>query len=68
MNKSKAGDLTQMAKDIVSVMELYFGEKPAVAIAFSLSTDEDVHWVTNVSRQDGLMLFNRTAKKMMGQN
>jgi hypothetical protein len=42
-----------------------------MAIAFSLPPDfQDVHWVTNVARADGIKLFQETAKdakKMIAQ-
>lgn len=62
---SAIGDLTEFAKRIESEFEKYFGKKAALAIAFSLSPDFlEIHWVTNLRRNDGIKLFEQTAGKM----
>jgi hypothetical protein len=69
-NESKAGDLTTLAKTLEAVIENHFRlkERPSMAIAFSLPPDfQDVHWVTNIARADGIKLFQETAKKMIAQ-
>jgi hypothetical protein len=39
-----------------------------LAIAFTLAPEYDeVHWVTNVSRRDGIELFRATAAKMIAE-
>ena len=65
---SHVGDLTVLAKDLEGVFEKHFQCRPAMAIAFTLPPDSDeAHWVTNVSREDGVLLFQKTAKKMIVQ-
>ena len=59
-------DLTNLTKDIAKVFEAYGLPKPALAIAFTIPDDrKEVHWVTNVSREDGIKLFRETADKMV---
>lgn len=63
--KSNKGDLTQLARDLEAVFLAYGLGKPALAIAFTLPPDyKETHWVTNVSREDGIELFQETANKM----
>ena len=58
------GDFTQLAKDIEKVFEDRFKGRPAMALAFTLPPDYDeVHWVTNVSRVDGINLFKETVAR-----
>lgn len=65
MNYSNVGDLTNLAKELEQVFQKHFSGRPAIAIAFTLPPDYDeVHWVTNISRQDGITLFKETALKM----
>ena len=65
---SDAGDLTQIANDIEDLFEKNFGERAAIAVAFSLERNpRQVHWVTNVSRTQGITLFTKTAAKMLSQ-
>ena len=69
-NESKVGDLTSLAKALEHIIRAHFEteERPTMAIAFSLPPDyKDVHWVTNISRSDGIELFEKTAKKMISQ-
>lgn len=62
---SKIGDLTDMANDIKVVFEKHGIKDPAFAIAFTASPDyRTVHWVTNVSRTDGIKLMKATSEKM----
>lgn len=73
MKESNVDDLTPLAKDIERVFLNHFGwmrgGKPAIAIAFTLPPNyTDVHWVTNVSRVDGIELFQETANKMRLDN
>lgn len=65
---SNIGDLTKLATELEEVFKRYFRGKPAMAIAFTLPPDyKEVHWVTNISREDGIELFMNTALKM-GRN
>lgn len=65
---SNVGDLTGLAKDLEAVFVRHFGEKPAMAIAFTLPpTYDEAHWVTNVRREDGIRLFASTAEKMLSK-
>ena len=58
-------DLTGLAKEVEAVFEKHFKGRTAIAIAFTLPSDRsEVHWVTNVSRNDGIKLFQDTAKRM----
>ncbi len=67
-DNSKMGDLTDLAKELEAVFEKHFNGRPAMAIAFTLPPDYDeVHWVTNVSRDNGIFLFRETARKMIGE-
>lgn len=62
---SEVGDLTKFVKVVEALFEQQFGERPGLAIAFTLpGRSTDVHWVTNVSREDGIKLFEATAQKM----
>lgn len=65
---SAVGDLTPLAKELEAVFSRHFGGRPAMAFAFALPPAyDDAHWVTNLSRQDGIILFEETAKKMKAQ-
>jgi hypothetical protein len=65
---SDASDLTQLANDIEKVFEKHPGERAAIAVAFSLERNpQHVYWVTNVSHTKGIMLFTKTAAKMLSQ-
>lgn len=65
---SDLGDLTTFAKEVQKLFEKRFGGKPALAIAFTLPPDyQNCHWVTNVSRDDGILLFRHTATAMQAQ-
>ena len=65
---SNVGDLTRLANDLEAVFERHFGERPAMAICFTLPPGYDeCHWVTNVAREDGIKLFLETATKMTAQ-
>lgn len=62
---SNVGDLSDLAKELEAVFERRFNGRPAMAIAFTLPPDyKDVHWVTNVSREDGITILTETALKM----
>lgn len=67
---SNIGDLTPLAKKLEQVITDHFKleEKPAMAIAFTLPQDyAECHWVTNISRGDGITLLKNTAEKMQAQ-
>jgi hypothetical protein len=67
---SDIGNLTEFAKKVEKLFSDEFckGEKPAIAIAFSLPhAYENVHYVTNVSRQDAINLFEATAEIMISR-
>lgn len=60
-------NLTQMAKDIEGIIRVYFrlDERPGVAIAVTLPpVFKDVHWVTNLTRENGIHLLESTIAKM----
>ena len=62
------GDLTAFAKEIERLFSDRFckGEKPSIAIAFTLPPDyKHCRFITNVSRQNGITLFQATAEKMI---
>lgn len=62
---SNAGDLTDLAKELEAVFMRRFKGKPAMAIAFTLPPDyKEIHWITNVSREDGITILAETALKM----
>lgn len=62
---SSVGDLTKLATELEEVFKRHLKGKPAMAVAFTLPPDyKEVHWVTNVSRDDGIELFMNTALKM----
>jgi hypothetical protein len=68
MKTSTVGNLTSLTKELESVFLRRCGSIPALAIAFTLEPDHDeVHWVTNVSRADGITLLTATAQKMTAQ-
>lgn len=71
MNKySNIGNLTEMTKMIEFIIEEFSGtKKPAFAIAFSLENTnyKEAHWVTNVSRDEGIKWMRETADKMEKQ-
>jgi hypothetical protein len=63
----KEHDLTQLAKDIEGIVLSFFklDERPGIAIALTLPpVFEDVHWITNLTREDGIRLLESTAFKM----
>jgi len=67
-NISKVGDLTDLANELYKVFENHGFSAPAMAIAFTLPPDYEIcHWVTNVSREDGIEIFRNTATKMVSQ-
>jgi len=58
-------DLRPVIKDILAVFEKHGFTNPAVAVAFTADQDHhQVHWMTNVSRGDGIRLLVETAAKM----
>ena len=60
-------DTQPLAKEIQRIVSEFFDlvDKPGMAVAFTLPPDyQDVHWITNVSREDGIKLFEETAAKM----
>ena len=61
--------LRPLAKEIEAViMKHTGGEKPGMAVAITLPPDyEEVHWITNLSRADGINLLASTARKMTAQ-
>ena len=65
---SKAGDLTPLLKDIEQVFRWHFemdsDEAAAFAVSFMLPDKPIVHWVTNVSRDDGKTLFGTAFERM----
>lgn len=64
---SNIGDLTKLAEILAFAIEEFTGTKqPVVAIAFTLKeTDyKEVHWITNISRSEGIRLFREVANKM----
>lgn len=65
--RSNAGDLSQLCRDIELVFRHHLGQRPAFGIAFQMPISDEVHWVTNVSRADGIKLMATTAVKMQAQ-
>lgn len=64
---SNIGDLTKLAEILAFAIEEFTGTKqPAMAIAFSLKESDykEVHWITNISRSEGIELFREVANKM----
>lgn len=62
------GDLTPLSKELEAVIQKHFGCKPGMAIAFTLAPKYGTaHWVTNVSRENGIKLFKETAAAMQSQ-
>lgn len=58
-----------LMKDLLKVFKKHLNKKAAVAFAFTMDPDyKVVHWATNVSRKDGIDLFEKTAKKMIAQS
>ena len=60
-------DLTPLVLSIEAAFQDFFPgqDRPALAVAFTLPPGYDtVHWITNVSREDGIAIFEETAKKM----
>ena len=63
-------DLTDLARAIEALVQehLELTEKPAIALCLTLPpTYERVHWITNVSRSDGIKLFEGAATNMRAQ-
>lgn len=66
---SKIGDLSALATDIKATFEKHGIKKPAFAIAFTMAPGyKTVHWVTNVSRTDGIKIMRATADKMTNKS
>jgi hypothetical protein len=66
----KIKDLTPTIEFIEEVLKLHFGteENIGMSIAYTLPPDYDgCHWITNLSREDGIKLFKETAEKMQAQ-
>lgn len=69
MNKGKFTMSKDLMNDLLEVFEKHLNKKVAVAFAFTVEPDyKEVHWAMNVSRKDGVMLFQKTAKKIISQN
>lgn len=69
---SSVGDLTEFARKVEQLLidEFCKGstDKPGIAIAFTLPPDYSIsHYVTNLTRADGIKLFMATAEKMISQ-
>ena len=61
-------DLKPMVKEIETVIKKYLelDEKPGLAIAMTLPPKfNNVYWVSNLDRKDGIMLLDKTAQKML---
>jgi hypothetical protein len=72
------GDLTPVAKAVEEALTaelekltgVRFDEdtRPAFVISFTLPTEyQEVHWVGNLSRQDGARVLLETAQKMIAK-
>lgn len=60
-------DLTQLARDMEKLLQEYMGttERVSVGICFTMPPQYDeCFFVTNLSRTDGIRLFEATAAKM----
>ena len=68
----KLGDMSKLARDLEDVLQSHFPEEEgriAIGICFTLPRDYgEAHWVTNVGRKEGIMLFELTAEKMKIQD
>lgn len=64
-------DLKAMLKDIEKVMmkHLKLKERPAVGICFTMEHTgwDTAHYATNISRMEGIKLFEDTAERMKAQ-
>jgi len=66
---SDIGDLTHLAKGLESVFSYYFGDGCTFFVLFNTPIDEEKgHWVTNVSREDGIKILEETLKIMKENN
>lgn len=61
---SALGDLTGIARHINDLLTQQFGSRPALALVFQLPPNKQAHWVTNVTRPDGIALFRAAAQRM----
>lgn len=58
-------DLTEFAKQLEELFIERFGRRPMMVIVFTLPPDCDrAHWVTNVTRTDGIRIVEETAEQM----
>ena len=58
-------ELTSIMADFEEALWEYFGQKPSIAVALAAPPDYNTaHWLTNVTRSDGIELFERTAAQM----
>lgn len=64
------GKMKKSIKDIENVLMKNFGmtEKPGVVIVVTLPPDYDVgHWISNLSRNNGIELLQGTIERMIGE-
>jgi hypothetical protein len=66
--KSELGDLTDLAKRIEKTLKEHFEVtkgRPVMAIMFTLpNAPTKAHWVTNVTREQGIDMVTQLAKQM----
>ena len=74
MAKDKhADELRAFSKRIEDMFIEEFYEKPGFVIAFTFQSryketvGSSVHWVTNVVRDDAILILKATANKLIGQ-
>ena len=69
MNDSEDAKMrTSLHEAVLQVFELFDVGKPALVMAFTLPPEyKQVHWITNVSRKEGIVLMRDTATAMEAQ-
>lgn len=60
---------SEVMKKVEQLFEEEFGPDSGIAVCYTLREEgwEEVHWITNLKRQDGVKLFSKTATKMIAQ-
>jgi hypothetical protein len=65
---SDLGDLTVVAKDVEQTFDAYGFADVAFAMVFTVPADRrQAHWVTNVSRRDGMQMLSGALRRMQAQ-
>lgn len=53
-----------MLNEKESKLATYFLKRPAFGLCYMLQDDKECHWITNVSKEDGVNCFLSTGLKM----